>query len=140
MLLSINIVSFVQHFNIPKETFIELTRGGIEILPEDEGRWVYSLEQIDAIYSGDQRLINETFCGPLAFVNEEDGELYSIYWLADHSAEEYAEAGLPMDRVAEVLTLAQEEYASTSVAELAESAEATLTEALALEEAAASAK
>lgn len=146
------IVSFVNYTGISKSAFMNIMRpeyddatlqtfrnitGNAEMtMSQLQDRLGYTLEEIDAIYSGDQAEVNRVFCGPLGVYNEQDGEVYGVQWLAGHTAEEYIEIGLPMDRVAEVLTLAQEEYASTSVAELAESAESTLTEALALEEAA----
>lgn len=131
---TMNIVDFVNHFQIPKETFIELTRSGLddEFLAEYDGVTVYSMEMINAIYSGDQKQINKAFCGPLALVGPEDGELYSIYWLADHNADDYLAAGLPLDQVQTVVELAQtEEYADWNY--LGKAAEATLAEAEAIE-------
>ena len=90
---------------------------------------MYSSEMIDAIYSGDQKQINEAFCGELAFVNDADGELYSIYWLAEHSAEDYIAADLPLDEVERILEKASEySYYST----LAASAETAFDEAVEL--------
>ena len=109
------ILAFIEHFNIPKDVFIEVTRTFItdaflEIIQMTREEYYtefgYTDEQIDALYSGDKRLINETFCGPLAFVNEADGELYSIYWLEEHTAEDYAAAGLPLEQVEAVLEAA----------------------------------
>lgn len=102
-----SIVTFVEHFQIPKETLIAVERATYtDDFAEYDGVTMLSLEQIDAIYSGDKRLINEAFCGPLAFVNEADGELYSIYWLEEHTAEDYAAAGLPLEQVEAVLEAA----------------------------------
>ena len=67
----------------------------------------YTDEQIDAIYSGDQKKINRAFCGSLAVYNENDGELYSIYWMAEHTAEDYIAAGLSLEQVREVVELSQ---------------------------------
>ena len=92
-------------------------------------------EQVDAIYSGDQKQINKAFCGSLALIGPEDGELYSIYWLADHTPEEYVAAGLPLDQVQTIVELAQtKEYADWN--DLGKTAEATLAEAEAIEAAA----
>ena len=132
-----NIKGFIEYFQIPKEEFISITRNNLdeEFLAENDGLTVYSSDQIDALYSGDQQQINEAFCGSLAFVNETDGKLYSIYWLADHSAEDYAAAKLPLDQVEEVLqTASKKEYSAQS--ERANLIESKLTQAYTLEEAA----
>ena len=39
--------------------------------------------------------------------NENDGELYSIYWMAEHTAEDYIAAGLSLDQVQKVVELSQ---------------------------------
>ena len=120
---SFTIAAFVERFQVDREDF---TRCVHEDLTD---------EQVDAIYSGDQKQINKAFCGPLAFVNEADGELYSIYWLADHNADDYIAAGLPLDQVQTVVELAQtEEYADWN--HLGKTAEAPLAEAKAIEAAA----
>lgn len=138
------ILAFIEHFNIPKDVFIEVTRTFItdafleiiQMTREDYyTEFGYTDEQIDALYSGDKRLINETFCGPLAFVNEADGELYSIYWLEEHTAEDYAAAGLPLEQVEAVLEAAASgDYGDQS--QRIEAIEPALTQAYALEKAA----
>ena len=138
------ILAFIQEFDIPKETFIEVTRAHItddfldmlqmtrEEYYEEFG---YTDEQIDALYSGDQDAIDRAFCGPLAFVNEADQKVYSIYWLMDHTAEDYAAAQLSLNQVEEVLqTASEEEYGERY--DLIEKVEPKLTQAYALEEAA----
>lgn len=125
----VNIVSFVEYFQIPKETLIKVERANYtEDFAEYDGVTMLSLEQIEAIYSGDKKRINETFCGPLAFVNESDGELYSIYWLAEHTAEDYLKAGLPLEKVEEVVRGAEAE-SNTEILELAKKARAALEDA-----------
>ena len=118
-----NILSFIQEFDIPKEKFIELTQGSVtdsllEALEISYDEYLeeygYTDAQIDALYSGDQAKINEAFCGEMAYYNPEDGQLYSIYWLSDHSAEDYENAGVPEAEVKRILGLAEEaggEYA-----------------------------
>ena len=130
------IVNFVNHFGIPQDTFERVVWGNLseEFLQEHAGITVYNQEQVDAIYSGDPVLIHKVFCGPLAFVNEADGELYSIYWLAEHTAEDYVTADLPAEKIEEVLlTAASKEYATDTISKLAESAGETLTSAITLE-------
>lgn len=140
----VTIQAFIEKFNIPKEAFIELTQGTISqdfaeslgmTLEECYEEYGYTDEQIDALYSGDQDRINRAFCGPLAFINESDQKVYSIYWLAEHTPEDYAAAKLSLDQVEEVLqTASEEEY--TAQSKLVSVIEPKLTQAYALEEAA----
>lgn len=129
-----NIVAFVEHFQIPKETFISLTREGVseDFLEEHDGITEYSLEQIDAIYSGDPKEVNRVFCGDLAVYNENDGQLYSLHWIADHTAEECVAMGLPLDRVRQIVEDAQtEDFWDCN--ELGKEAETTLEQMEAIE-------
>lgn len=120
---SFTIAAFVERFQVSREDFTRCIQDDL------------TDEQIDAIYSGDQKQINKAFCGPLAFINEADGELYSIYWLIDHNADDYIAAHLPLDQVRSIVELAQtKEY--TNWNHLGKAAEATLAEAEAIEAAA----
>ena len=109
---NMTISAFVDYFDVPREVFeeivdewaseerlqaLEMTRE--EYLAENG----YTDEQIDAIYSGDQSQINEAFCGDLAYYNPSDGQLYSIYWLSDHTAADYQAAGVPVSEVERIL-------------------------------------
>ena len=107
-----SIVVFVEHFEISKDDFIEATRSwmtdeAMENLGVTQDEYLeaygYTDEQIDAIYSGDQSQINEAFCGDLAYYNPSDGQLYSIYWLSDHTAADYQAAGVPVSEVERIL-------------------------------------
>lgn len=129
------IVAFVEYFDIPREVFQQCIHDWasddrIEALGVNREEYLleigYTDEQIDAIYSGDQAEINRAFCGDMAYYNEEDGQLYSIYWLSDHTAEDYAEAELPVEEVQRILELAQS--AGSSYAMLAEEAASTVEE------------
>lgn len=100
-----NIVSFVEHFNISKDKFMELyaidTAGlddaffdSLSMTREEYfGAYVLSQEQIDAIYSGDEAQIENAFAGNLS-VTADDGNRYSLLWLEKHSPEDYLEAGI----------------------------------------------
>ena len=112
-----SIQSFIEHFQIPREDFEDCINiwvdSVIEADPtEDRDEYLeeygYTDAQIDALYSGDQAKINEAFCGEMAYYNPEDGQLYSIYWLSDHTAEEYESAGIPETEVERILGLAEE--------------------------------
>ncbi len=120
---SFTIAAFVERFQVSREDFTCCIQDDL------------TDEQIDAIYSGDKRRINEIFCGPLGFVNEADGEIYSIYWLADHTADDYVAAGLPLDKVQDIIEAAQT-GTNQICRDLGKAAEATLEEAEAIEAAA----
>lgn len=113
----ISIASFLQHFDVPRD-IVEANSD------------YYSEDQLDAIYSGDQSQINEAFCGDLAYYNPSDGQLYSIYWLSDHTAADYQAAGVPISEVERILEDAS--AMGGSYASLAEAA-APAAEAYALE-------
>ena len=107
-----SIVDFVDQFNVSKEDFLEATRswmtdeamGRLGVTREEyQETYGYTDAQIDAIYSGDQSQINEAFCGDLAYYNPSDGQLYSIYWLSDHTAADYQAAGVPVSEVERIL-------------------------------------
>ena len=113
-----NIQAFIEHFQVPREAFEQIindwaTDSRVEAFGGDREAFLmengYTDAQIDALYSGDQAKINEAFCGEMAYYNPEDGELYSIYWLSDHTAEEYESAGVPEAEVERILGLAEEE-------------------------------
>lgn len=95
-----SIQAFIKHFDIPKDIFTELERGGLtaDFLAEFDGITVCSLDQIDAFYSGDPAKVNKAFCGELAFVYE--GQLRSIYELAETDDL----SGLPRDEIEALLS------------------------------------
>lgn len=105
-----NIVSFVRHFNISKDKFMELyetdTAGlddaffdSLSMTREEYfGAYVLSQEQIDAIYSGDEAQIENAFAGNLS-VTADDGNRYSLLWLEKHSPEDYLEAGISPESI-----------------------------------------
>ena len=126
------ILEFIEYFKIPKDVFTELVR--IDYTPEFCESFApeltlseiqdilgYSLSEIDALYSGDQEQINRAFCGPLAFVNDADGEIYSIDWLVEHTPQEYIDAQLPFDQVQAVIDkTASDEFRFYDLAETAQ--------------------
>lgn len=128
-----NIYAFIRDFQIPREDFERTIQQVTAGLPEDERQgyleeYGYTGRQIDALYSGDQAAVDRAFCGPLAFYHETDGELYSIDWLAEHTAEDYLAAELPLIEVEEIVRAAETE-SIPSVLEMAEKARAALEDA-----------
>ena len=66
-------------------------------------------------------LLYTSFCGPLAFVNDADGEIYSIDWLVEHTPQEYIDAQLPLDQVQAVIDkTASDEFRFYDLAETAQ--------------------
>lgn len=144
---SIGITDVIQKFDISKEEFIKIVRpplpqetidfyakAGITMTDELFYSDSYTLEQIDAFYSNDYKRINEVICGPLSVYNETDGKLYSIHWLADHSAADYVQADIPMDEVTTLLQKVKKDYSdSSTLLDLAQDAQATLSSAIALQ-------
>lgn len=135
---NINIFTFIQYFKIPKDIFTQLVRYDLTpefcesfapelTLSEIQDMLGYSFSEIDALYSGDQEQINRAFCGPLAFVNDADGEIYSIDWLVEHTPQEYIDAQLPLDQVQAVIDkTASDEFGLYDLAEIAQSKLATV--------------
>lgn len=80
-----NILNFIKEFNISKEDFIKANY----VNPENK---FYSDEQIEALFSGDLKAINSVFANPYALYC--NGEIYTQEWLDNHTAEEYAKAGI----------------------------------------------
>ena len=143
----LSILDVVKDFNISKEDFIAITRPEmndamleqVESLGYTEESWydenVYSMDEINAIYSNDPAEINRVFCSPIAVFNEADGEIYTLEWLAEHTAEDYITAQIPLEKVENVLQAAQEAGVDTYM-QYAEKAELSLEDAYVLEDAA----
>ncbi len=52
-----------------------------------------SVSDVEILFSGDQAKINKTFASEYAAVSE-SGSIYTVFWLAAHTAEDYKAAGL----------------------------------------------
>ena len=110
-----NLVSFVQYFDFPKEKMLEIQAAQLAShsdeywdaigMTEEEyvGTWMLSVEQIDAIYSGDEAKIETAFAGELA-ADAEDGSRYSLTWLESHTPEEYAAVGIEPQSVEKMVS------------------------------------
>lgn len=59
-------------------------------------------EEIDILCSGDQAAINRTFVSEYAALSE-TGDIYTIFWLGEHTAEDYKSAGLSADAIASAI-------------------------------------
>ena len=85
-----------------------------------------SVSDVEILFSGDQAKINKTFASEYAAVSE-SGSIYTVFWLASHTAEDYKAAGLSEGAVetalancAELDILAVNEYVAKAEAMLNE--------------------
>ncbi len=92
---NVNLQTFIQEFGLSKEEFQMINEQTTELssLPQ---------EKIDALFSGDQAAINRIFASDFAAVSE-SGDIYTIFWLAEHNAADYQAAGLSADAVASAI-------------------------------------
>ena len=86
------VLKFIEHFEIPKDKLIEAVSNS-----EQSDDWIINLSDIEVIYSKDANLINQTFVNEYALLY--NGEIYTPEWLYNHSIEEYAKEGLPIESV-----------------------------------------
>lgn len=114
----LSILDFVRDFQISKDVFLAVTRPGldadslaqVESMGFTEESWyddIYTLDEVDAIYSNDSFTVNRTFCSPVAVFNESDGEIYTLEWLAEHNTNDYLAVGLSLHAIQEVLDRVQ---------------------------------
>lgn len=63
-------------------------------------------EEVEILCSDDWAAINNLMVSPYA-VASESGDIYTIFWLGEHSAEDYAEAGLDAEAIASAIQQTQ---------------------------------
>ena len=93
-----NLYSFIKHFNIPDETVREILikqRVGLE----DD----FTDEEIDLVLSDDTEAIAEHFAHENAICKGEN--LYSFYWIYNHSISDYIENGITPEDIEQKLPL-----------------------------------
>ncbi len=96
-----NLYSFIKRFEIPDDKVREILiseRNG----NEDED---FSDDDIEILLSGDNEAIAEHFAADTAIRKGEN--LYSIYWMQNHTAEDYAAAGITDEDIAAIPALAE---------------------------------
>jgi len=96
-----NLYSFIKRFEIPEDKVREILiseRNG----NEDED---FSDDDIDILLSGDNEAIAEHFAADTAIRKGEN--LYSIYWMQNHTAEDYTAAGITDKDIAAIPALAE---------------------------------
>lgn len=137
-----NIVRFVNDFQIDAATFDEVVCYDVSeedldgmTLDEYYTKWgAYNQEMREAIFSNDNYEISKAFVSEYAVVAT-DGQIYSLEWLAEHSAEDYQAYGLPANEIQNAVNNAIERDL-TPYTTLAEQIEPELERVYNLEEAA----
>ena len=81
-----NALYFIQHFDIPKEDF-----KAVNIYPSEEYA-VFTDAQIEALYSGDKKLLADEFANPFAI--NIDGDIYTPEWIVTHNLDDIKAAGI----------------------------------------------
>lgn len=92
------IYKIIQHFNIPKETFIEYNNKTI-IFNKEHGTEGTTFEDyvIDALYCGDVEKMRQTLKSP--YVLYQNQEFYTIYDLIKMTSDEIAKLGLTQEEL-----------------------------------------
>jgi hypothetical protein len=112
----VTIYNVVQHFNVPKELLLEESEVGMRLSGDTPNAYkgYITPEQVEILCSGDEAAVNEAFMDPdIALLA--DGKVYSVFWLATHTAEEYEAAGITPEAV-ETLVARAEAYGGTRLA------------------------
>ncbi len=76
----LNVINAVKEMNVPKDGFIK------------ESGEIFTEEQIEAMFLGDQKLINRAFINEGAILI--DDEIYSADWIVNHSVDDYKKVGI----------------------------------------------
>ena len=84
-----NIQNCIEYFGLTKEDLTE----ALDPPETDDTGFDHTVSEIDALCSGDQAKINKTFASEYAAVSE-SGSIYTVFWLAAHTAKDYKAAGL----------------------------------------------
>ena len=93
----ISLQAFIEDFGLTADEinqvlFNQETQFPVEVTPEE----------IDILCSGDQAAINRAFVSEYAALSE-TGDIYTIFWLGEHTAEDYKSAGLTADAIASAI-------------------------------------
>ncbi|MCI8332878.1 MAG: hypothetical protein HFE78_08660 [Clostridiales bacterium] len=87
----INLLTFIEEFDIPREAFEEVNNSYSAPLLSDE--------QVEALYSKDPTQLADCFANSYAI--RVGDEIYPPKWVATHTAEEIAEAGITLEVLSE---------------------------------------
>lgn len=113
-----NLYAFLRDFEIDGETVRALLTEEMEFWEEHHITPNFTPQQIDALIGGDREAVAQSFANDLALV--QNGDIFTPEWLYYASEEQYAEYGIPKDRLAEkaeaILSLPFTEEAAEALA------------------------
>lgn len=92
--------TFIEYFGLTADELKEVLNVG----SPDYADINPSAEEIDILCSGDQAAINRTFASEYAAVSE-SGSIYTILWLAEHSASDYQAEGISKAEIDSVIAV-----------------------------------
>ncbi len=96
----LNVLSFIQYFNISKEDFTAADR--------QTEYHIFTDEQIDALYADDKELLAQLFMNPRAI--NINGNIYTPKWLMEHSPAEMKAVGITKEMLQEKYNQWVEEF------------------------------
>ena len=97
-----NLQTFIEYFDLTADEVKEVL--GVNQPDYDDQDINPSSEEIDILCSGDQAAINRTFASEYAAVSE-SGSIYTILWLAEHSASDYQAEGISKAEIDSVIAV-----------------------------------
>ena len=84
-----NMQTCIEYFDLTEDQVLEALNPPVT---SDDPNFL-SVSDVETLFSGDQAKINKTFASEYAAVSE-SGSIYTVFWLAAHTAEDYKAAGL----------------------------------------------
>ena len=87
---AVNIQTVIERYHLTYDDLISVLSPSET--PDPDGLCL-SVSDVETLFSGDQAKINKTFASEYAAVSE-SGSIYTVFWLASHTAEDYKAAGL----------------------------------------------
>ena len=97
-----NLQTFIEYFDLTADEVKEVL--GVNQPDYDDQDINPSSEEIDILCSGDQAAINRTFASEYAAVSD-SGSIYTILWLAEHTAADYEAEGIPKSEIESVIAV-----------------------------------
>ena len=94
-----NMQTCIEYFDLTEDQVLEALNPPVT---SDDPNFL-SVSDVETLFSGDQAKINKTFASEYAAVSE-SGSIYTVFWLAAHTAEDYKAAGLSESAVETALT------------------------------------
>ena len=97
---AVNIQTVIERYHLTYDDLISVLSPSET--PDPDGLCL-TVSDVETLFSGDQAKINKTFASEYAAVSE-SGSIYTVFWLAAHTAEDYKAAGLSESAVETALS------------------------------------